>query len=256
VNALPSVNAGLDQTICAGISVTLSGTGANSYSWNNGVNNGVSFTPASTTTYTVTGTNTTTGCTNTDQVLVSVNALPSVNAGLDQTVCTGTSVVLSGTGANSYSWNNGVNNGVSFTPASTTSYTVTGTNTTTGCTNTDQVLVSVNALPSVNAGLDQTVCSGISIVLSGTGANTYSWNNSVSNGIAFTPTSTATYTVTGTNTATGCTNTDQVLVSVNALPTVNAGVDQTICAGTSVSLSGTGATTYSQQLVVQIQIKL
>ncbi|MEY3198499.1 MAG: hypothetical protein RJA13_457, partial [Bacteroidota bacterium] len=245
VNALPIVHAGIDQTVCAGTAVTLSGSGANTYSWNNGITNGVAFTPASTATYTVTGTNTTSGCTNTDQVVVTVNSLPIVNAGIDQTVCAGTAVTLSGSGANTYSWNNGVTNGVAFTPASTTTYTVTGTNTSTSCTNTDQVVVNVNALPTVNAGIDQTVCAGTVVTLSGTGANTYSWNNGVTNGVAFTPASTTTYTVTGTNTSTGCTNTDQVVVNVNSLPTVNAGIDQTVCVGTAVTLSGTGANTYS-----------
>jgi len=246
VNALPTVNAGADQTVCAGTSVTLSGSGANTYSWNNSVTNGTAFTPASTNTYTVTGTNTTTGCTNTDQVVVTVNALPTVNAGADQTVCAGTSVTLSGSGANTYSWNNSVINGTAFMPASTNTYTVTGTNTTTGCTNSDQVVVTVNALPTVNAGVDQTVCAGTSVTLSGSGANTYSWNNSVTNGTAFTPASTNTYTVTGTNTTTGCTNSDQVVVTVNALPLVNANASLTSpCLGQSVTLTGGGATTYS-----------
>ncbi|MEY4522042.1 MAG: hypothetical protein RIT10_1227, partial [Bacteroidota bacterium] len=139
---------------------------------------------------------------------VNVNTLPSVNAGIDQTVCSGTFVTLSGSGANTYVWNNGITNGTAFTPVSTTTYTVTGTNTATGCTKTDQVVVNVNTLPSVNAGIDQTVCAGSSITLSGSGANTYVWNNGITNGTAFTPVSTTTYTVTGTNTATGCTKTD------------------------------------------------
>jgi hypothetical protein len=242
VNALPAVNAGADQVVCAGTSVTLSGSGASTYSWDNGIGNGAAFTPASTGTYSVSGTDAN-GCVNTDQVAVTVNALPSVNAGADQVVCAGTSVTLSGSGASTYSWDNGISNGAAFTPASTGTYSVSGTDAN-GCVNTDQVAVTVNALPSVNAGVDQTVCAGTSVSLSGTGATTYSWNDGVNNGLAFAPTSTSVYSVTGTD-ANGCIGTDQVLVTVNALPSVNAGIDQTICAGTSVSLSGTGATTYS-----------
>ncbi len=245
VNALPTVNAGNDQTVCAGTTVALSGTGANTYSWNNNVSNGIGFIPSANSTYTVTGTNTVTGCTNTDQVDVTVNALPTVNAGIDQSVCAGASVTLSGSGTDTYSWDNSVSNGIGFIPSANTTYTVTGTNSATGCTNTDQVNVTVNALPTVNAGNDQTVCAGTTVALSGTGANTYSWNNNVSNGIGFIPSANATYSVTGTNTVTGCTNTDQVTVTVNVLPTVNAGIDQSVCAGTSVALSGTGADTYS-----------
>ena len=58
---------------------------------------------------------------------------------------------------------------------------------------------------------------------------TYVWDNSVTNGTAFTPTATTTYTVTGTD-ANGCIATDQVTVTVNALPTVTVN-DATICAG-------------------------
>src|SRR5574343_158994 len=242
VNPLPTVNAGVDQTVCAGTAVTLSGSGAATYTWNNGVTNGVAFTPAATTTYTVTGTSAA-GCINTDQVVVIVNPLPTVNAGVDQTICVGATVTLSGSGASTYTWNNGVTNGVAFTPAATTTYTVTGTSAA-GCINTDQVVVTVNPLPTVNAGADQTVCLGATVTLSGSGAATYTWNNGVTNGVAFTPAATATYTVTGTSAA-GCINTDQVVVIVNPLPTVNAGVDQTICVGATVTLSGSGASTYT-----------
>src|SRR5574343_218365 len=242
VNPLPTVNAGTDQTVCAGTAVTLSGSGAATYTWNNGVTNGVAFTPAATTTYTVTGTSAA-GCINTDQVIVTVNPLPTVNAGVDQTVCLGATVTLSGSGAATYTWNNGVTNGVAFTPAATTTYTVTGTDAN-GCINTDQVVVTVNPLPTVNAGVDQTVCVGTTVTLSGSGAATYTWNNGVTNGVAFAPAATTTYTVTGT-TAAGCINTDQVVVTVNPLPTVNAGPDVAVCIGGSVTLTGSGAATYS-----------
>jgi gliding motility-associated-like protein len=242
VNPLPTVNAGLDQTICVGATVTLSGSGAATYTWNNGVTNGVAFAPVATTTYTVTGTSAA-GCINTDQVIVTVNPLPIVNAGPDQTICVGASVTLSGSGASTYTWNNGVTNGVAFAPAATTTYTVTGTSAA-GCVNTDQVIVTVNPLPTVNAGVDQTICVGASVTLSGSGATTYTWNNGVTNGVAFAPAATTTYTVTGTD-ANGCINTDQVIVTVNPLPTVNAGVDQTICIGASVTLTASGASTYS-----------
>ena len=41
-------------------------------------------------------------------------------------VCIGDSLVLSANGANSYTWNNGVTNLVSFVPSSTTYYVVEG----------------------------------------------------------------------------------------------------------------------------------
>jgi gliding motility-associated-like protein len=244
VNPLPPVNAGLDQTVCDGVQVTLSGSGAQSYTWDNGITDGIAFTPSvGTTTYTVTGTDAN-GCVNTDQVDVTVNPLPVVNAGVDQTVCDGVQVTLSGSGAQTYAWDNGVVDGVAFTsPVGTTTYTVTGTDAN-GCVGSDQVDVTVNPLPVVNAGLDQTVCEGIQVTLSGSGAQTYAWDNGVVDGVAFTsPIGTTTYTVTGTD-INGCVNTDQVDVTVNPLPAVNAGLDQTVCEGVQVTLSGSGAQSY------------
>ena len=242
VNPLPTVGAGVDQTVCAGTAVTLNGSGATTYSWNNGVTNATPFTPVATNTYTVTGTDAN-GCVNTDQVLVTVNPIPTVGAGADQTICIGASVTLNGSGAATYTWDNGVTNAIAFAPTATTTYTVTGTSAA-GCISTDQVTVTVNPLPTVNAGLDQTICIGTSVTLNGAGAATYSWNNGVTDGTAFAPTSTTTYTVTGTSAA-GCVNTDQVTVTVNPLPVVNAGPDQTVCAGTQVTLTAAGAATYS-----------
>lgn len=241
VNPLPTVGAGADQSICAGTSVTLSGLGAQAYTWNNGVTNSAAFIPVATQTYTVTGTDAN-GCTNTDQVLVTVKPLPTVSAGADQIVCTGSSTTLSGSGAVSFTWNNGVTDDVAFTPAANQTYTVTGTGAN-GCTNTDQMTVTVVALPAVSAGNDQTVCIGSAITLSGSGAQTYAWTNAA-DGTPFIPLTSATYTVTGTDNN-GCTNTDDVEVTVNELPVVNAGTDQTVCAGETVILNANGAQTYT-----------
>lgn len=241
VNALPTVSAGSDQAVCAGGSVTLSGSGASTYIWNNGVTNGVAFVPALTNTYTVTGTDGN-GCQNTDQAIVTVNSLPTVGAGTDQSTCAGNSVTLNGSGASTYTWDNGVTNATAFTPASTLTYTVTGTDGN-GCQGTDQVIVTVNTLPTVSAGPDFSSCDGAAVTLFGSGAASFTWDNGVADGVSFTPTVTLTYTVTGTD-VNGCQNTDQVMISINTSPTVDAGIDQTICAGDPVTLSGAGALTY------------
>ncbi|MBL0910740.1 MAG: gliding motility-associated C-terminal domain-containing protein [Bacteroidia bacterium] len=77
VNALPEVDAGEDLYICGNGKVTLSGSGAATYTWDNDVQNGVEFQPAPNT-YTVTGTDSN-GCVNTDQVKIDV--AQSVDAG-------------------------------------------------------------------------------------------------------------------------------------------------------------------------------
>ena len=235
VNGGTNVSAGADLSVCSGTSVTLSGTGASSYSWDNGVTNGTAFTPTTTATYTVTGTDGN-GCVTTDDVVVTVNALPSVSAGNDEAICDGDQITLSGSGASTYSWSGGVTNGTAFTPGSTATYTVTGTDGN-GCVNTDQVTITVNTLPTVSAGSDQTVCAGEQVTLSGSGANSYSWTNSVTDGQAFTPSSTTTYTVTGTD-GNGCTATDDVTVTVKALPVITG--TTTLAVGTTSDLDGTG----------------
>jgi gliding motility-associated-like protein len=250
VNPLPTVgiNAVPGTTVCAGSSVTLNGTGAVSYAWSGGISDGVAFTPASSGTYTVTGTDGN-GCTATSSVNITVNPLPTVgiNALPGTTVCSGTSVTLSGTGAVSYAWSGGISDGVAFTPASSGTYTVTGTDGN-GCTATSSVNITVNPLPTVgiNALPGTTVCSGNSVTLSGTGALSYAWSGGISDGVAFTPGSSGTYTVTGTD-GNGCTATSSVNITVNPLPTVgiNALPGTTVCSGTSVTLSGTGAVSYA-----------
>ena len=143
VKPAPAANAGTDQTICAGTSVSLTATGGGTYAWNNGVTQGIPFTPTITATYTVsvTGTN---GCSATDNVIVTVNPLPNANAGNDQSVCISGSVTLTATGGVSYQWNNGVVQGVSFTPIATNTYTVTVIDAN-GCSATDTVTVTVNS---------------------------------------------------------------------------------------------------------------
>jgi PKD repeat protein len=233
VNALPTINAGADQAVCTGDTVILNGTGATTYIWDNGVTDGTAFTPNATTTYTVTGTDAN-NCTATDQVDITVNILPTVSAGADQAVCQGSSVILNASGATNYSWDNGVLNGVDFTPTSTAVYTVIGTGNN-GCTATDSLDITVNALPTVVAGPGQIVCEGSSVVLNASGATTFSWDNSVANGITFIPSSTTTYTVTGTD-VNGCVNTSTVDITVSPKHYIISIVG--LCVGDSIFAGG------------------
>ena len=247
VNSLPIVSAGVDQTVCGGSSVTFTATGATNYVWNNGAT-GASLTVQtgtnlSSTSYFVTGTNSSTGCSSNDVVLVNVLGLPNVFAGNDLTICFGDTLILTGSGATSYSWTNGVINNSPFIPQLTQTYTLTGVNTN-QCQNIDQITVFVNPSPTVFAGSDIELCQGGDIVLVASGAQTYSWDNGAVNGVLFTPTTTTNYIVTGTN-AYGCQDQDNLLVTVNALPTISAGANQTICMGDSILLQANGAANYT-----------
>jgi hypothetical protein len=240
VNALPSVGATVsDNDICEGASVTFNGTNATSYSWDNGVTDNVSFTPSATDTYTVTGTDVNL-CSNTATVTVTVNPLPSVGATVtDNDICEGAAVTFNGTNATSYTWDNGVIDNVSFTPTGTDTYTVTGTDANL-CSNTATITVTVNPLPSVGATVtDNVICAGASVTFNGTNATTYTWDNGVTNNVAFTPSSTDTYTVTGTD-VNLCSNTATITVTVNPLPTVSFNLSTDSICYTSGAITLTG----------------
>ena len=246
---LPNIvsNAGADFTVCKGDTITLSGTGTggNTYNWNMGITNNNPFVINTTTTYTYSAVGQF-NCVVTDQVVVTVNQ-PQVNAGANQTVCEGTAVTLSGTGSTALLWDNNVINGSPFTPDSTQTYTVSGTDAN-GCYGTDQVVVTVNT-PLINAGSDVTICSGATVTLSATGVQTPVWDNNVVNAVSFTPTTTTTYEVSGVD-ANGCAGTDQVLVTVNQ--TANTVLNEVTLGsytlnGTTYAQSGT----YTQTLMSQ-----
>lgn len=244
VNPAAVIDGGSDESVCAGFSVTLSGSGGSSYAWDNGGVDGVPFNPAvGTTTFTVTGTDAN-GCVDTDQVDVTAYSLPNVSAGADQAECEGTQITLSGSGAQTYSWSNGVTNGVAFTQAvGTTTYTVTGTDAN-GCVDTDQVDVTINPGPVVNAGTYSSVCpEAANVVLVGSPVGgTFSGTGVVGNN--FDPsvgTQTITYNYTDLS---GCSGSATTTITVFAPANINAGNDEELCEGNTVTLSGSGGVSY------------
>ena len=239
VNTLPVITASASKTaICLGDNVSLTGSGATSYVWEDNVSNGVAFSPTATKMYTVTGTDAN-GCYNTTTVSVNVNNLPSVKANSSKnSVCLGDYVVLSGSGAINYTWDNNVINEFDFIPTETKNYTVTGTDIN-GCRNTSTINVNVNILPSVKASASKTtVCSGDNVTLSGLGASIYSWNNDITNGVSFVPTNTKVYTLTGTDNN-GCKDTANITVNVINLSTTKIEYTQpaALCTGTTKLLN-------------------
>ncbi|GEM_PF-1302482 len=120
----------------------------------------------------------------TTYVTVTVWPPPVVNAGEDVDICepsgsNPTEVTLNGSGAVSYTWDNGVTNGVPFQPSTgITIYTVTGTDFN-GCTDTDEVQVTAFPLP-IAGGTASPVYANAPITVSFTntsqGANDYTWD--------------------------------------------------------------------------------
>ncbi len=253
VNALPNVTAAVtNSAICNGDSTTISASGASNYDWQPGnlTNATEVVSPSATTSYIVTGTDVN-GCVNNDTVAVVVNALPVVTASSSQSaVCTGDSIMLMSSGAASYNWlpSSDIINPSSDTtaavPAANTTYTVTGTDVN-GCTASGTINVVVNPLPILLLSGNSTLCEGSSTMLYASGASTYAWMpvNLNTDSIAVTPVVSTTYYVTATD-SNGCVDSDSILVTVNPAPVVTTNGPAAICAGSSVTITGSGATTY------------
>lgn len=266
VNALPAADAGADQSICNGGSVSIGGSptgpAGSTFLWDNAasLSSATSANPTAnpvvTTIYTVTVTDVN-GCTSTDDVTVNVGALPTVDAGADQTICEGSSVVIGGSptgpAGSTYQWDNisSLSNGnvanPTANPTMTTTYSVTVTDPS-GCSDVDMVTITVDPVPTVDAGVDQVICDGNPVQIGGsptssTAGATFAWDNGGSlsaNNIAnpmASPSVTTVYTVTVTH-PNGCTNTDDVTVTVNTNPVADAGLDQTLCLGETATIGG------------------
>ena len=256
------------DTICQSQNTQLSVVASNgcnaggySYSWapSAGLNNpniaNPIATPTSTTTYTVTVTENG-SCTapQTSALTVTVNPLPTATISGTVELCQGEpSPTITFTGASAaapYTINytlNGVaqtaviaSNNASLTVPTgnpgvyTYSLTSVQDASSSLCTQTQagNAIVTINALPIVNAGQDQVLCepNGVTpseVTLNGTGALVYTWDNSAQNGVPFTPpVGQTTYTVTGTD-ANGCEDTDQMVVTSLTLPVANGSPSDT-----------------------------
>ena len=309
-NDAPSANAGTNQTVDEGDTVSLSGSGSDpesqnlTYSWaQTGGSPNVTLTGATTQTPSFTAPNVVANVTltftltvndgvlnGTDTVEITVrgdNDAPSANAGTNQTVAEGAAVSLSGSGTDpegqslTYSWaQTGGSPNVTLTGATTQTPSFTApellanatlTFTLTvgdgNSTDTDTVEITIEAdndAPSANAGTDRTVNEGDPVSLSGSGSDpesqslTYSWaqtggspNVTLTGATTQTPSFTApnvtanvtlTFTLTvNDGTSNGTDTVDITITADNDAPTANAGMNQTVDEGDTVSLSGSGS---------------
>jgi len=242
--SLPTITInGGGVSICNGNQVTLTASGANTYTWTGGVTNASAFTPTTTQNYTVTGADAQ-GCTNTNTTSITVNQGPTVTiTPTTSAICQGQSVSLTASGATSYTWSGGITNGATVSPSTTTAYTVIAAGGST-CTSTTVKTITVNNPPTISVTPTlSSICNGQSVNLSASGANTYTWSHGGSNGSAVSPTVNTTYTVNATSVA-GCTNTAVKSISITSAPTlsVNSGA---ICSGESFTINPTGASSYT-----------
>ncbi|HNG92178.1 MAG TPA: hypothetical protein PLB32_05225, partial [Acidobacteriota bacterium] len=210
-----------------------------------------------------------------DTMTITINPAATANAGPDQTICAGSNVTLAGSvggSASSGTWSGGAG---TFNPNTTTLTAVytpsagevtAGTVTLTLTTNdptgpcgaaSDTMTITINPGATASAGADQTVCaSSPAVTLAGSiggsasngtwsgGAGTFNPNNTTLTAV-YTPSAgeisagMVTLTLT-TNDPTGPCGavSDSVTLLITPLATANAGPDQTICGGSTVTLAG------------------
>jgi PKD repeat protein len=233
---LPVVNAGSDFAVCVdnGI-VSLSGTPVGG-TWSGTGITGNNFNPltAGTGSFTLTYslTSVVNGCVNTDNLIADVNALPSVNVGLDTTICNLPAPINFSATPIGGAWSGpNITSGGVFTPSGVGTFTVTYTFTLgTGCTDSEDKIITVIDPVPADAGPDDEICfNAAPLNLVGLPAGgTWSGTNVTAGGV-FTPSTSGTFNLTYIFGVGNCQTTDQMQMIVHALPTINAGIDLNAC---------------------------
>ena len=269
-------DAGNDTAYCSGINPSIGSPNISGYTYNwspsfglsnIGISNPVVSLSNSTSTPLITDyilTAAANGCTAKDTVKVTVNSIPSSNAGIDLSYCSGLTGVIgtASTPGNNYSW--APPGGLSSSTISNPTVNLTNTSlnpsitdfvlttTANNCNSTDTVKVTVYSMPVSNAGIDVAYCSGstVSIGTSNTPGYSYQWAPSVglSNDTVSNPTVIITnngssnivsnYVV--TTSANGCFTTDTVMVTVYPLPTSSFSAVGPVCVDEGLGITYTG----------------
>lgn len=246
VNPNPTIqiNNGNPVSVCNGSTATLTASGGNTYVWDdNSTNNPRNVNPSTPTTYWVEGTDAN-GCVGYDTTTVQILTQPTANiTANDTSICVGDSLVLHASGGGTYTWSdNSTLDSLIVSPTTTTTYWVAvdvG-----GCTDTASFVVTVHALPTPSISGNNTICVGDSTTLTASGGSTYLWNTTATSAaITVTPTTTTTYSVMVTN-ANGCSDSTSVTITVNPLPNITITGNDSICLGSTATLTATGAASY------------
>jgi hypothetical protein len=124
--------------------------------------------------------------------LIEIIPTPTITITGVNSVCDGTPTTLTASGANTYVWSGGITNGVSFTPTSTTSYSVTGTNTgmlnglgtRNTCSSTSSINVQVKPIPNIpTLNPDTIICpNDFAVLIGSSNIGTIQWYDASTSG--------------------------------------------------------------------------
>jgi len=229
------------DSACKGTGSTIIASGGTSYKWIPGgyTTSAITPTPSTTSTYSVIisgpcGTDTLTA-------IVHVEPLPVITISGNDSVCSGTKTVLTASGASTYMWNTGnTNSSITVAPASTITYTVTGTLGKCPADTTYVVKVTPKPVGTIS-GLAQ-VCKGDSVTLNASGGGTYHWSNGATgSSISLVLNKDTNVYVVVTN---GCSDTVYHSVTVPVSKGITACCDTIITPGGTAILSASGAVGY------------
>ena len=156
-----------------------------------------------------------------DNIYFSKSNLQSNNV----SICNGQSYTINPIGMTSFTVQGGSGSAI-VSPTINTTYTVTGTNSLTGCSSNGIISLSVNPSPTISITGNQTICAGEYVNLNASGANTYTWNNSwVANNISVTPSTSTVFYVMGAN-SNGCVGTASAQIIVSECTGINSFISQ------------------------------
>ncbi|MDR1552529.1 MAG: Ig-like domain-containing protein, partial [Prevotellaceae bacterium] len=253
VNALPIVSISGNSPVCGNSTNQLTGSPAGG-TWKS-LNTGVATVSGGTVSGIAAGVATIryiytdgNGCTDSAEVSVTVNALPTVSISGNTPVCVNSTNQLTGLPAGG-TWKS-LNTGVATVSGGTVSGVTSGTATIryiytngNGCTDSAEVNVTVNALPTVSISGNAPVCVNSTNQLTGLPAGG-TWK-SLNTGVATVTNGTVIGIAAGVATirymytnGNGCTDSAEVNVTVNTLPTVSISGNSPVCVNSTNQLTG------------------
>lgn len=257
---LPNVDLGEDLSVCYGSEISLNiGTSADSVNWftssgiytdidtNRFIHNFYDHDEISAKLWDVNG------CASSDTVLLTLLPLPEIWLTNDTSLCLYDTLHLNiGTVNDSVNWYS-LNDLTEILNSNQFEYIVNSQDVykvecfnKNGCVNYDTIHINPRSLPIADAGIDKLICSGYDVTIgpeSALDGCSYFWESNgeisdqtVTNPMVH-PTTDTRYYLSLTDNY-GCVGNDSMLVKINPVGVLDAGADQEICIGESISIGG------------------